>query len=74
MDKKELRTHIKLLKKQHTQAQLQEQSDLILSKLERHPDFIRAGIVMMYNALPDEVQTQDFLASEKAHHTPYRGR
>ena len=47
MDKKELRTHIKLLKKQHTQAQLQEQSDLILSKLERHPDFIRAGIVMI---------------------------
>lgn len=61
MDKKELRTHIKMLKKQHTKEQLQEQSDLILSRLERHSDFIHAGTIMMYNALPDEVQTQGFL-------------
>lgn len=61
MDKKELRARIKMLKKQHTVEQLQRQSDIILDKLERHPDFLRADIVMLYNALPDEVQTQSFL-------------
>lgn len=61
MDKKELRANIKLLKKQHTKEQLLEQSEIILSKLEQHPDFQKASIVMIYSALPDEVQTQAFL-------------
>ena len=61
MDKKELRANIKLLKKQHTKEQLLEQSEVILSKLEQHPDFQKARIVMIYSALPDEVQTQTFL-------------
>ena len=64
-DKKELRAHIKALKKQHTKEQLQEQSERILAKLEQHPDFIKAERVMLYSALPDEVQTQAFL--EKWH-------
>ena len=61
MDKKELRASIKLLKKQHTKEQLLEQSEIILAKLEQHPDFKNARIVMIYSALPDEVQTQAFL-------------
>ena len=61
MDKKELRAHIKTLKKQHSKEQLQEQSKQILAKLERHPDFAKAETVMLYSALPDEVQTQTFL-------------
>ena len=65
MDKKELRAAIKALKKQHSKEQLMEQSVKILAKLEQHPDFVRARRVMLYNALPDEVQTQDFL--EKWH-------
>jgi 5-formyltetrahydrofolate cyclo-ligase len=65
MEKKELRTLIKTLKKQHTKEQLLEQSEQILAKLERHPDFIKAEKVMLYSALPDEVQTQAFL--EKWH-------
>ena len=65
MDKKELRTLIKTLKKQHTKEQLLEQSEKILAKLERHPDFVKAETVMLYSALPDEVQTQAFL--EKWH-------
>ena len=65
MDKKELRTHIKTLKKQHTKEQLMEQSKKILAKLEQHPDFVKAEKVMLYSALPDEVQTQAFL--EKWH-------
>ena len=65
MDKKELRAYIKTLKKQHTKEQLLEQSERILAKLEQHPDFIKAERVMLYSALPDEVQTQAFL--EKWH-------
>ena len=65
MGKKELRTQIKALKKLHTKEQLMEQSERIMAKLEQHPDFIKAEKVMLYNALPDEVQTLDFL--EKWH-------
>lgn len=65
MDKKELRAQIKVLKKQHTKEQLMEQSERILAKLEQHPDFVKAEKIMLYNALPDEVQTLNFL--EKWH-------
>ena len=65
MEKKELRALIKTLKKQHSKEQLLEQSRQILAKLEQHPDFIKAETVMLYSALPDEVQTQAFL--EKWH-------
>lgn len=60
-DKKALRARIKALKKQHTKEQLQAQSEHILDQLEMHPDFIKAERVMLYSALPDEVQTQAFL-------------
>ncbi len=65
MEKKELRAHIKSLKKQHRKKQLMEQSEKILAKLEQHPDFIKSEKIMLYSALPDEVQTQAFL--EKWH-------
>lgn len=65
MEKKELRAQIKALKKQYSKEQLLAQSNLILAKLEQHPDFIKAERVMLYSALPDEVQTQAFL--EKWH-------
>lgn len=65
MEKKELRAHIKALKKQHSKEQLMEQSEKILAKLEQHHDFIKSNKIMLYSALPDEVQTQTFL--EKWH-------
>lgn len=61
MDKKELRTHIKSLKKQHSRESLLEQSKSILSKLENNKAFIEAKTVMLYSSLPDEVYTHDFL-------------
>lgn len=69
MEKKELRAQIKALKKQYSKEQLLAQSKLILAKLEQHPDFIRAERVMLYSALPDEVQTQDFLEKWHLHKT-----
>lgn len=62
MDKKELRKQIKALKKQHTTEQLDAQSKAVMAKVEAHPDFIKANIVMLYYSLPDEVQTADFIA------------
>ena len=61
MDKKELRSFIKTLKKQHSKESLLEQSQLILSKLENHQSFVEAETVMLYSSLPDEVDTHDFL-------------
>ena len=61
MDKKELRSHIKTLKKQHSKESLLEQSKLILNKLENNKSFIEAKTVMLYSSLPDEVFTHDFL-------------
>ena len=62
MNKKELRTIIKALKKQHTTEDLDRQSAVICQKIEQHPDFIKAERVMLYNALPDEVRTAELIA------------
>lgn len=61
MNKTELRSHIKALKKQRSKEELLEQSKLILNKLENHKSFIEAKTVMLYSSLPDEVDTHDFL-------------
>ena len=61
MDKKELRTHIKSIKKQYSRDSLLEQSKSILSKLENNKSFMEAKTVMLYSSLPDEVHTHDFL-------------
>ena len=61
MNKTELRSHIKALKRQHSKEELLEQSKVILNKLECHKSFIEAKTVMLYSSLPDEVHTHDFL-------------
>ena len=59
--KTEIRSAIKALKKQHSKEELQAQSELIMRKLEQHPDFLKAQKIMLYSSLPDEVQTQAFI-------------
>lgn len=61
MNKKELRSHIKALKKLRSKEELLRQSNLILNKLENNKSFIDAKIVMLYSSLPDEVHTHYFL-------------
>lgn len=61
MEKKEIRSKIKQLKKEHTKEQLDAQSKVIMKKLEKHPAFIEANIVMLYASLPDEVNTHSFI-------------
>ena len=61
MEKKELRARIKTLKSERSKEELARQSEVIMLKLEQEEDFIKAETVMLYNALPDEVQTQAFI-------------
>ncbi len=61
MNKKEIRNKIKQLKKEHTMQELDSQSEMILSKLEKHKAFKDANIVMLYASLPDEVNTHSFI-------------
>ena len=61
MDKKTLRQQIRILKKQHSQADLLTQSEKILQRLAEHPRFLQAEKVMLYASLPDEVQTLNFI-------------
>lgn len=61
MNKKEIRNKIKQLKKEHTMQELDSQSEVILSKLEKHKAFKDANIVMLYASLPDEVNTHSFI-------------
>ncbi len=63
MDKKELRSYVRQQKKQFTPEQLIEKSLPIMQKLEQHPLFQKAAIVMLYSSLQDEVFTHDFIKS-----------
>ena len=65
--KNEIRSTIKALKKQHSKEELQAQSELIMRKLEQHPDFLKAQKIMLYSSLPDEVQTQAFIEKWRLH-------
>jgi len=59
--KNELRQTIRELKKQYTSQQMRVFSESILSHLEENVHFKRAQTVLIYSALPDEVQTSSFL-------------
>lgn len=61
MDKKEFRSYVRQLKKQFSPQQLVEKSLPIIHKLEQHPLFKQADVVMLYSSLPDEVFTHDFV-------------
>ena len=54
--KKELRRAVALKKKKQLDSDLQTWSDLLLSKLEKHPLFQKAHTLLLYHSLPDEVQ------------------
>lgn len=60
--KKALRKMIRGLKKQYSAEELLQKSLRAMDKLGQHPVFVNAERVMLYAALPDEVQTADFIA------------
>ncbi len=60
-DKKELRNRIKGLKAVQTSEHLNEQSALLMRRIEAHPLFQKAKVVLLYHSLPDEPFTHSFI-------------
>lgn len=63
MDKKELRKHIRELKRQYTDKELSAMSHPIISRLLSHPAVAKAKTIVAYSSLPDEVDTRELLSS-----------
>ncbi len=61
MDKHELRKLIRSAKSGYTAEQRSHLSASVLSRLEAHPRYQTARTVLLYHALPDEVQTAPLL-------------
>lgn len=59
--KLELRRMIARLKKQTPLAERKALSGRIMEALEKNDAFVRAGVVLMYYSLPDEVYTHSFV-------------
>lgn len=60
-EKQKLRKQIAQQKKTYSEKQLSEWSSSLLKRLEDHPLFQSAHIILMYYSLPDEVRTHDFI-------------
>lgn len=65
MDKKELRQIIRAEKKKHTVAELALLSEQIAQVLLHHPRLVSARTILLYHALPDEVDTKRVLSELK---------
>ncbi|NDW13718.1 5-formyltetrahydrofolate cyclo-ligase [Bacteroides sp. 214] len=59
--KKQLRKQIREKKSLHSDSTLTAWSDETLRRLEAHPAFCRAKVVVAYYSLPDEVCTHQFV-------------
>lgn len=57
MTKQEMRKMIRLRKQQHTA----DESSVVIAHLKENPRFLQAQTLLIYSALPDEVQTQSLL-------------
>lgn len=60
--KKELRALVSKLKKQHTRAELQAESESIAARLQACPLFSSARTVLLYYSLPDEPDTHKIIS------------
>ena len=58
IEKKELRKHIRALKKQLSESERYKQGELIQIKLEQYDEFLKADKILLYWAISDEVPTQ----------------
>lgn len=63
MNKKELRKYIRSEKKRYSEEELEEMSHGICRTLSEHPRILGAETVLLYWALPDEVRTEELIAS-----------
>jgi 5-formyltetrahydrofolate cyclo-ligase len=65
MDKKELRTEMRRLKKQLDDNKRRQAAASVFASLEQCPEFKQAEHILLYYSLPDELSTPDFI--EKWH-------
>jgi len=65
MNKRDLRLHIRKLKKQFSLNEFKEKSRIVMGRIESHSAFKNANTVMAYWSLQDEVYTHDFLEKWK---------
>ena len=63
MEKKELRRYIRAEKQKYSKAELAQFSAEIVQVLLRHPRVIEAQTILLYHALPDEVDTTALLSA-----------
>ena len=61
MDKSELRTHIRKLKKYYSREKLQRKSIQVIKRIESATVFRDAEVVMCYWSMDDEVYTHGFM-------------
>jgi 5-formyltetrahydrofolate cyclo-ligase len=61
LKKKEIRNHIKEIKKNFSFEDKKARSKKIFEKIEKLPEFINAKILMAYWSMDDEVNTHDFI-------------
>lgn len=61
MDKNTLRQQIRQYKKAQSPQSRTEQSGLLMQQLAAHPQFAGARTILLYHALPDEVDTRTFI-------------
>lgn len=61
MNKQELRKEIRKRKRQYSQAQLGELSLSAISALRNHPKVREAKTILLYDSLPDEVNTHEWM-------------
>lgn len=60
-DKRSVRQRMRVLKAALTSEEREDAARRIFERLERLPVFVRAGSILLYHALPDEVPTETFI-------------
>ena len=61
MNKAEIRQRVKNLKALLADADRQQAADAVFTQLEKMAAFVMADRILMYNSLPDELSTRDFI-------------
>ncbi|MDR0710723.1 MAG: 5-formyltetrahydrofolate cyclo-ligase [Prevotellaceae bacterium] len=61
VQKSAVRRDVKLLLRQLSPEEIAAKSEAVWQQVEQLEEFRRASVLLLYSALPDEVQTQDFI-------------
>ncbi len=68
-EKKQLRRKMRQIKDSLTPLQKQVASQILIQKLQQHPEFQKANTILLYHPLPDEPDTTPLLKQWAKHKT-----